>query len=836
MRETIDFGIDLGTTTSIIAVAEDAGSRVIKNNEGWDYTPSAVWIPREGMIHVGRKARERVESHPEDAYGEFKLQMGTVGPGATYTFRRSGVSMTPEQLSAEVLKSLRRDVAHQLGEPPAAAVITIPAAFAMNQSNATSRAAALAGLGEHCPLIHEPNAAALAYGVDNAADSAHWMVFDLGGGTFDSAVMSKRDGELTLLQHAGDPHLGGKNIDWAIVDELLAPAVARDLGLPDFTRSNKQWRTNFAKLKAAAEAAKIELSRVQATDIFVDLKDPDGDEQPFTYTLTRGALDDIALPYYTQAIALCRKALADSSLRPDHIDRLLLVGGATLAPGLRTLLADPQHGLGIPIDHTQDPTTVVARGAALYASSVRMPRTPSRPSAGEFTVDLVYEPQSLDTTDVPVGGTLHSSEPVDWTRYSVSLHNPDGQPPFHGPQIALTAEGAFYTTVTIGEQTKSRFTLELTDDAGVRQKLTPDTLSISHTSALPPKPVLTHSLGIGKYDGGFGRILERGATLPAEGANTYYTTLALTRDNPHAVIRIPLLEGEAPEARRNKQVGEVLIRRDHLRYDLPEGSEVEVTYEVPNIGQAKATVETMGVEFEVELRLEGDQPEHEELVSDLRRLQQRLDGLHADVGGSGSAGARQALEATSEDVRRLRTQIDNAATDRSAGLESAQRLRDLNAQLDDIEREAVDAPRLMLQLGDLLKECEGLLRRSGGPAERQELERLRGLANRAMQSSRHDIAELERLLEQTKELYVELKRASGQLEYEAFEALASLQPLMVPQSEANALIAEGRRAVAARDRSALISVIMRLRRLLPPEVAAQSGLVDERKGGLDDKK
>ncbi|NUR00940.1 MAG: Hsp70 family protein [Streptomyces sp.] len=389
MRDTIDFGIDLGTANSAIAVAGNGGVRVLKNGDGRDRTPCAVWMPREGMTRVGRPARERVDFDPEDAYGGFRDRMGVAG--AEYRFRRAGVRLTPEQLSAEVLKSLCRDAVHELGESPAAAVITVPAAFAPNQAAATGRAAVLAGLGEDCPLLHEPVAAALAYGVNGASPSARWMVFGLGSGDFTAAVVEERSAELRLLRQAGDPHLGGKDIDRAIVGELLAPAVQRDLGLRDFVRGNPRWRMNFAKLGAAAEAAKIELSRAESTVLFVDLEDDSGDRPGFEYTLTRGALEDLALPYYTRAIELCRKALADSSLRPDHIDRLLLVGGATLAPGLRELLADPWQGLGILLDHSQDPTTVLARGAAIHAATVRAPVPRPSPRAGDEIGGLLRE-------------------------------------------------------------------------------------------------------------------------------------------------------------------------------------------------------------------------------------------------------------------------------------------------------------------------------------------------------------------------------------------------------------------------------------------------------------
>ncbi len=274
MRDTIDFGIDLGTTNSAIAVIEHGKVCVIKNNEGWEYTPSAVWMPKPDVVHVGRKARERTEKDPDNAFAEFKLEMGLAD--ARRHFMTAGVTRTPQQLSAEVLKSLCADAAHHCGARPEAAVITVPAAFALNQNHATSEAATLAGLGTGCPLVQEPTAAAFAYGFADESDKAYWMVFDFGGGTFDAAVVSKRDGELQVLNHAGDPSLGGKLIDWALVDRVLAPAISRELGLSEFTRDNTQWRISFAKLKLAAENAKIHLSRLQSAEIRVDLDNGHG--------------------------------------------------------------------------------------------------------------------------------------------------------------------------------------------------------------------------------------------------------------------------------------------------------------------------------------------------------------------------------------------------------------------------------------------------------------------------------------------------------------------------------------------------------------------------------
>ncbi|MFC6529683.1 Hsp70 family protein [Nonomuraea rubra] len=505
MRDTIDFGIDLGTTNSAIAVAEHDGVSVIKNNDGWDVTPSAVWLPKPDLVHVGRRAKERVETDPENAASEFKLEMGLAD--ARTSFARAGVELSPQQLSAEVLKSLRADAAHHTGTPPDAAVITVPAAFTLNQNKATTDAAVLAGFTTACPLVQEPTAAAFAYGFNDAEDRAYWMVFDFGGGTFDAAVVSKHDGDLRVLNHAGDPYLGGKLIDWALVERVLVPAVSRELGLSDFRRDNPRWRFNFAKLKAAAEEAKIQLSRSERADVTVDLLGEDGGTETFEYLLTRGELDSTAEPFYARAINLCRRALQEASLGPADIDRLLLVGGVTLSPGLRERLSDPRHGLGIELDLSLDPTTVVARGAAIFAGTLRRPQ-PVRRAEGEFGVELAYEP--IVTTTTPTVAGRVSGPATEWTGYSVILSNPAGRPPFTTGRIPLNASGSFATEVDLDRGQTSRFTVELIDDQGAPRPLTPSTLSIKHGEVEFGGVRLAHSLGIQLADRAFAPMLRKG--------------------------------------------------------------------------------------------------------------------------------------------------------------------------------------------------------------------------------------------------------------------------------------------------------------------------------------
>src|SRR6202049_2399486 len=233
-RTTIDFGIDLGTTNSAIAVLEGVATNVFKNNDDADITPSAISIDKNGNLRVGQRARNRSIEYADDTYDEFKRRMGT---DYVYNFKRSSHARRPEELSAEILKSLRNDVEQRTGELIEAAVITVPAAFELHQCDATRKAAQIADFKES-PLVQEPVAAALAYGFQTDAAKTYWLVYDFGGGTFDAAIIKAEEGTIHVVNHGGDNFLGGSDIDWALVEHVLAPRLLQEYQLTEFVRGN----------------------------------------------------------------------------------------------------------------------------------------------------------------------------------------------------------------------------------------------------------------------------------------------------------------------------------------------------------------------------------------------------------------------------------------------------------------------------------------------------------------------------------------------------------------------------------------------------------------------
>ncbi|MFD1152242.1 Hsp70 family protein [Saccharothrix hoggarensis] len=829
MSDTIDFGIDLGTTNSAIARLVDGQVTVFKSIDQWDYTPSAVWINERRVVRVGTAARIEAMRDVDNVHMEFKLEMGL--EGAVRRFPAAGVELTPSQLSAEVLKSLRADVTERLGAPPEAAVITVPAAFRLHQNNATSEAAALAGF-RACPLLQEPTAAAFAYGFQHQTTEAYWMVFDFGGGTFDAAIVSTYEGELRVLDHAGDPHMGGKLIDWAIVERVLAPAAARELGLADFTRGNRRWATNFMKLKQAAEQAKIALSRQDEVDVSVDLQLADRREKQFDHVLRRDVVEALAEPFYARAVNLCRDALAKANLGAADIDRLLLVGGTTLAPSLRARLADPELGLGIALDHSQDPTTVVARGAAVFAGTLAMERPTPVPLAGEFSVELTY-PRTTSLTEVPVGGRFGSpSSTVDWTGYRVELVAQRATSMFRSPKMPLDAQGAFVAEVSLAELGATTFTVLLTGPHGRVERVTPADFTIDRWVNEPGGEVLTNGLGLAQADGVLAQMLAKGTRLPAKAREAFRTTVPLRRTDADAVISIPIVEGERQRANRNQQVAVIEIRPRDVRLDLPEGTKVDILFEVDEsrLVTVVADVPVVDEQFEAIIDLNAVRaPSVAALRDVLAEVERRAEELRASAERSLSERALARFARLDEErlLAQAASEVSAASGDPGSAASADDKLRTIQAVLDDIESD-VRLPRVLADMSEAVEVCRELVDRVGTPDDLVELADLERRAGQARAEEDADAAE--RVVNRALDLELVLLRRDGSLDVTVFHYFRANEHQMSSPHQARTLIDRGERALMTGDASTLAEVNQRLRALLPATAAdpATGGVRRER--------
>jgi molecular chaperone DnaK len=356
-RERI-LGIDLGTTNSAAAVVIGGKPTIIPSAEGSTVAgkmfPSIVALTRDGQLLVGEPARRQAVTNPEGTIREIKRKMGT-----DYKLKVFGKEYTPQQISALILQKILRDSETYLGEKIIKAVITVPAHFNDNQRQATIDAGEIAGL-KVTRVVNEPTAAALAYGLDKASQELKILVFSFGGGTNDTTVMDFGKGVFEVLATSGDTKTGGADLDQAVVDYVVSE-FKRETGI-DLRGDVKA----MARLKDAAETAKIELSNLITTDIdlpyiVTDAKGP----KNLHMTLTRAKLEQLTRSIVERIRDPILKTLSDAKLTPAQIDKIVLIGGQTKMPFVQQFIEDvigkkPERGI--------DPMECVAIGAAIQGA------------------------------------------------------------------------------------------------------------------------------------------------------------------------------------------------------------------------------------------------------------------------------------------------------------------------------------------------------------------------------------------------------------------------------------------------------------------------------------
>ena len=340
-------GIDLGTTNSLIAVFRDGRPQLIPNALGDVATPSAVAIDDAGKLITGLAARERAATNPARSAQAFKRLMGT-----DRTVKLGNRSLRAEELSALVLQSLKADAEAFLGEPVTEAVITVPAYFNEAQRRATRTAGELAGLKVE-RLLNEPTAAGLAYGLQDRPDNSTFLVFDLGGGTFDVSVLEYFDGVVEVRASAGDTRLGGEDFAHA-VGKLFIERCG-DLSLAERERLLKDpalwWRS--------AEQAKRDLSERESTVMGLML-----DGRRAELTITRADFEAATAELLQRLRRPIERALQDAQLSPAALNEVVLVGGATRMPMIRQMITRLFQRLPL---RTIDPDQAIAQGAAVQA-------------------------------------------------------------------------------------------------------------------------------------------------------------------------------------------------------------------------------------------------------------------------------------------------------------------------------------------------------------------------------------------------------------------------------------------------------------------------------------
>lgn len=585
MQKFYDCGIDLGTTNSCLAIPDDDhGFEIIDNQaDRMSVTPSAVLINGKGRMLIGQRAYN--SQKVEDLAIQFKRQMGL---SKMIKFASAGVEKMPEELSSEILKQLRSDAETRLNRSIENVVITVPAAFKTLQSEATNKAGRLAGF-KNIILLQEPIAAAVAYGAKPDSKDKHWMVFDYGGGTLDVAIISTLDNRLTVENSEGDNYFGGSDIDRILFREIVLKKLKADGYHVDqlFDESTSNGKSMARKIQLDCERCKIELSNKESAilEIF-DIDDDEGEPIEFECEITRAEMESLISDTIERSITIAKKALAGADVKATQLDKILLVGGSTFIPLVRQRLADV---FGVPLDSSLNPMTVVAAGAAIYASTsvIDVEEDVELTSAENAIVNLTYDPISSEET-VNVIGKVANICDVNIAKIKVDCAvNKD----FSGVcwtsgwmELLDQNTGIFDVDVLLQKGILNHFRVSACDSKGTEVVIENPYFDIKHNETVlkMSAPPATMSIGVQIKDPKTGydvlyHVIKKNSPLPAQDDRTFKLSRDIDpmRDD---CITIRIWEGENtqnPEA--NFPAGAITVKSSAMDRMIPKGTEVELT-------------------------------------------------------------------------------------------------------------------------------------------------------------------------------------------------------------------------------------------------------------------
>lgn len=815
-NKNINFGIDLGTTNSVIAKFDPEQGQVetFRNPTGHkDTLPSVVGFRKERTL-VGDKARELLMNDPKSVVATFKRKMGTT---ESFTIEALGQSRTPVELSAIVLKELKGFI--HTGEALNSAVITIPASFDTIQSNATKQAGQQAGI-KQVVLLQEPIAASLAYAnkKSKSLKSGSWLVYDLGGGTFDVAlVRTAADGEIKIVDHEGDNYLGGADFDQLLAEQVLAPRLEKEGRFEDLLAQLKS-RTHhrnalWQKLLFQAEKAKVELSHATSAEVELATKDDDGETIDTVCEITRSEYEALVKPLVDRTVDMVRVILNRNSVQPADLQFVLMVGGSTLMPFVRKRV---EECIGVPVACDIDPTTAIAMGAAYFAAGKEIEEAPlGQPaqSAKRVQVKGVYQKATREAEEM-----FNARVSGQWQGCSYRIRRQDGG---FDSGIKAMRERISEDLPLVGDS-YNIFRFEVLDETNRRVECDFDVIQIAHGKYSVAGQLLPEDLCLQTDDPDTGEarlelLAQRNTLLPGRSKKTFTVNRTVLKGAAEDVLHLIVKEGNADDLPEStKTVGFLTVSGRQLTRDLPKGTDIEVKLE---ISESRDLTFTVYVEA-------SDQEFREIFAPTFRNVQTQALAYES----------RTLLEKVEEEIS-LAVEHDN--------FEAAEELKQLRKRVSELEKDAsklspddstddrhkldADKRKFAAEVGRLTKSkrydakrieyeesrrfCETVVLEHGNDRERKQMADLVKHESYVLDSA--NTRRLEELTAQFDALKFTILRRVPDFLQAMFERFASQQPKMNDQTQARSLIEAGRIAITQQQWSKVDEVSFALYQLLP---------------------
>ena len=656
MASNINFGIDLGTSNSLVAKFDKGNVEVYKNPSGAKETLPSVVGFRNDRILIGDTARTYLPRDPKSVVSRFKRKMGT---SETFKIKSLNASKSPVELSAYVLKELKTFI--HTGEELNAAVITIPASFDTVQSNATKEAGKLAGF-KTVILLQEPIAASLAYANKEKnidLKNSQWLVYDLGGGTFDVALVKIVEGELTVLDHEGDNYLGGTDIDALIVEKMLVPELERRGTYADLLaemksesgKYNKLWNT----LLLHAESAKVELSSKTSAEIDLgtisDLQDDEGKSIEAIINITRSEFESVIKDLVESTIDRMKQILTRNSLQPNDLKFILMVGGSTFVPYVRKRV---EEVMGIPINTGIDPTNAIAIGAAYFAGTKERGQSDSNvPKVqSKLKIKASYQKASQEKEE-PFMARIEGS--LEGLQYRII--NDDGS--YDSGLKRL--DSRIVEDLPLREGAFNLFTLKIVDAQGNIVPIDFDAIQIAQgrysvAGQMLPEDLCLVMDDLAAKDTRLKLLSAKNSILPTKVKTTVEVASTIVKGSNEKIITIMVVEGPSDRhSSTNKPLGELTISGPQLTKDLLRGTDIDLRIEMSESRDltVSAFLNGTGQEFSQVFTSKLRSVSARMLASEILLLETKIQNEIDDAQNNGQRNTADGLEKVLDGVQTL---------------------------------------------------------------------------------------------------------------------------------------------------------------------------------------
>ena len=593
-------GIDLGTTNSVICSYDGVNVRIWKSPEQNDVTPSAIYVDRRGNRYYGAKAYNQAPYNPTNSATLFKRFMGT---STKIELEAAHVSLTPEECSAEILKVLFGYLPEEIrNDPETATVITVPAAFNQMKKDATLQAAKMAGIGK-VALMQEPVAAVMSVMRSTNVDGL-FLIYDLGGGTFDVSIAENTRGKVNLLAHGGIEMCGGRDIDRMIFNLVVIPWLRSNFDLPDDLLVNPKYKTFCRVAQWASEQAKVELSANETSTIALSegearTTDESGNELYLDIDLSRGDVDKLITELVSETVKATRQTMEKAGLTSNDLERIVFVGGPTNYKPLRDRVAQE---LALPVDINVNPMTAVAEGASIFAESI------------DWSSESHHRKESNVTTSMQNDISLRYTARVTGANARVMCVMGKAYP---GYTINITCldtgwssgnarlENNAIITLPLEKNGDNRFAVKVLDQYGNAVQIGVSEITITKTLATGGAIPASHSIGlevIEKLGGSpvLDFLVNEGDPLPQKGTKLLKAAQTLKAGSNDS-INIKLWEGNIQDPiTDNRFVGILKISgTDFISGVIPAGADIECEYEVSDSGTISldVSIPSIGASF-----------------------------------------------------------------------------------------------------------------------------------------------------------------------------------------------------------------------------------------------